>query len=120
MAEGACRVQAAMLSTASAQFSAVEKGWRSAPDAILLGHRRAHSRVPARTPTVHQRPHSVKAVGGPTCRSISSDSSTQKQNIVRHIQVYFILLLGGGASVRLLRVVLPSSALFGWRRHCLC
>ena len=32
---------------------------------------------------------------------------------------YFILLLGGGASLRLLRVVLPSSALFGWRRHSL-
>ena len=41
------------------------KGWRSVPDAILLGHRRAHWWVPVRTPTVHQCPQSGKAVGGP-------------------------------------------------------
>ena len=29
------------------------KGWRSAPDAILPGHRKHPSGVPARTPTVH-------------------------------------------------------------------
>ena len=31
-----------------------QKGWRFVPDAILPGHRRAHSWVLARTPTVHQ------------------------------------------------------------------
>ena len=41
------------------------KGWRSVPDAILPGHRRAHWWVPARTPTVHQCPQSGEAVGGP-------------------------------------------------------
>ena len=71
-----------MLSTAEAQFSAAEKGWRSAPDAILPGHRRAHWWVPAKTPTVHQCPHSAEAVGGTTCRSVSSGSSTQKQKVV--------------------------------------
>ena len=29
------------------------QGWRFAADAILPGHRRAHLRVPARTPTIH-------------------------------------------------------------------
>ena len=41
------------------------KGWRSAPDAILPGHRRAPQWVPARTPTVHWGPVNGEAVGGP-------------------------------------------------------
>ena len=40
------------------------KVWRSVPDAILPGHRKAHWWVPARTPTVHQCPQSGEAVGG--------------------------------------------------------
>ena len=39
--------------------------WRSAPDAILPGHRRAPQWVPARTPTVHWGPNNGEAVGGP-------------------------------------------------------
>ena len=42
------------------------QSWRFVPDAILPGHRRAHWWVPAWTPTVHQCPHSGKAVGGST------------------------------------------------------
>ena len=41
------------------------KGWRSAPDAILPGHRRAPQWVPARTPTVQSGPVIGEAVGGP-------------------------------------------------------
>ena len=41
------------------------KGWHSAPDAILPGHRRAPQWVPARTPTVHWGPNNGEAVGGP-------------------------------------------------------
>ena len=45
---------------------------RVLPDAVLFGHWRAHWWVPARTPTIR----------GPTSRSVSSDSSTQKQRVV--------------------------------------
>ena len=41
------------------------KGWRSAPDAILPGHRRAPQWVLARTPTAHWGPNNAEAVGGP-------------------------------------------------------
>ena len=42
------------------------KGWRSAPDAILPGHRRAPQWVPARTPTVHWGPVNGDGRGWPT------------------------------------------------------
>ena len=45
--------------------------------AILPGHRRAHWWVPAWTPTVHQCPHSVKAVGGSTAHTSTWHHSTQ-------------------------------------------
>ena len=47
------------------QHSTTTKAWRSAPDAILPGHRRAPQWVPARTPTVHWGPNNGEAVGGP-------------------------------------------------------
>ena len=48
--------------------STTTAGWRSAPDAILPGHRRAPQWVPARTPTVHLGPDNGEAVGGPPQR----------------------------------------------------
>ena len=49
-----------------------------APDAILLfRHRRAHWWVPARTPTVHQCPHSGKAEGGPQQATRDTTNTTR-------------------------------------------
>ena len=53
------------------------QGWRFAPDAILPRHRRAHWWVPARTPTVHQCPHSGKAVGGPQQATRDTTNTTR-------------------------------------------
>ena len=55
------------------------KGWRSVPDAILPGHRRAHWWVPARTPTVHQCHQSGEAVGGPDARRPKTRGLPSKQ-----------------------------------------
>ena len=54
------------------------QSWRFVPDAILPGHRRAHWWVPAWTPTVHQCPHSGKAVGGSTAHTSTWHRSTQQ------------------------------------------
>ena len=61
-------------------------GWRSAPEAILLGHRRTHWWFPARTPTVHQCPHSGEAVGGPQHAPRDSTTSTRPR-LSRHALV---------------------------------
>ena len=58
-----CRMRAPRRRNTS---TSAAQNWRFVPDAILPGHRRAHWWVPARTPTVHQCPHSGKAVGGST------------------------------------------------------
>ena len=54
------------------------QSWRFVPDAILPGHRRAHWWVPAWTPTVHQCPHSGKAVCGSTAHTSTWHPSTQQ------------------------------------------
>ena len=54
------------------------QSWRFVPDAILPGHRRAHWWVPAWTPTVHQCPHSGKAVGGSTAHTSTWHRGTQQ------------------------------------------
>ena len=51
---------------------------RCVPGAILPGHRRAHWWVPACTHTVHQCPHSGKAVGGSTAYTNTWHRSTQQ------------------------------------------
>ena len=56
------------------------KGWRSASDAVLPGHRRAHWWVPAKTLTVHQCPHSGEAVGGPN----APQEDHNKRSSVKH------------------------------------
>ena len=68
----------AMFSTASVQFSAAEKGWRSDDSSSSLDES-SHRWVPARTPTVHRCPNSGEAVGGPTSSLVSSGSSTDAE-----------------------------------------
>ena len=52
--------------------------WRSVPDALLHGHRRAHWWVPARTPTVDQCPHNGEAAGGSTARGNGQTKSSTR------------------------------------------
>ena len=57
---------------------AQHRSWRFVPDAILPVHWRAHWWVPAWTPTVHQCPHSGKAVVGFTAHTNTWHWSTQQ------------------------------------------
>ena len=63
--ENACMHDVHVTGPLPPTHSTTTKGWRSAPDAILPGHRRAPHWVPARTPTVHWGPNNGEAVGGP-------------------------------------------------------
>ena len=68
VSDDAWRTRVCTMSTARVhyhQHRTTTRGWRSAPDAILLGHRRAPQWVLARTPTVHCFPVNGEAVGGP-------------------------------------------------------
>ena len=77
----------AMLSTASVQFSAAAKGWRSDDSSSCLDES-SHRWVPARTPTVHRCPNSGEAVGGPTSNLVSSGSSTDAET-KSYLTVFF-------------------------------
>ena len=65
------------------QHSTTSKGWRSAPDAILLGHRRTRQCSPARTPTVHCGPKG-RGWPTPTPKGRSAHAMTRTQDSPTH------------------------------------
>ena len=98
--------QYSLSSVQCSSSSAAKKGWRSAPDAILPGHRRARQWVPARTPMVHWGADSGETVGGPT----SSQQIHGKQSFLKNIFCSFVVFgvfLGGESSKHVQKVRFP-------------